>query len=114
MSIIISLFILAYLAAIVLASILSIVWIISLLFEFVPVMRKVFTERLHRHSSHGLRRSLSHYVLAITLYPIYCISTVRYIYGRVIPRLLLRISVANQVIMETYKITIVRLHKAGN
>lgn len=83
MSIIISLFIFAYLTAIVLASILGAVWIISLLFEFVPVMRKVFAERLQRHSNHGLRPSLSHYVLAVTLCPVYCISTVRYIFGRV-------------------------------
>ncbi len=48
MSVIINLFILAYLIAIVLVSILSIVWITSLLFEFVLVMRKAFLGRLHR------------------------------------------------------------------
>ena len=84
MSIIISLFIFAYLTAIVLASFLGAVWIILLLFKFVPVMRKVFAERLHRHSNHGLRPSLSHYVLAVSLYPVYCISTVRYIFRRVV------------------------------
>ena len=42
MSIIISVFVFAYLAAIVLASILGFVWLVSL---FSSVMRKVFAER---------------------------------------------------------------------
>jgi len=53
MSVIVSLFILAYLTAIVLASILSIVWITSLLFEFVSVMRKAFLGRSRRPQTVG-------------------------------------------------------------
>lgn len=45
MSLIIDLFVLVYLTAIVLASILSIVWILSLLFEFVSVMRNGYRYR---------------------------------------------------------------------
>ncbi len=57
MSIIISLFIFAYLTAIVLASILGIIWIVSL---FASVMRKVHTGRLHMPQALGWTRSLSH------------------------------------------------------
>ena len=60
MSIIINLFILAYLAVITLVSIISIIWIISLLFKFASVIRRVLTERLHRHSNNWLMRSLNH------------------------------------------------------
>ena len=56
MSAIISLFILAYLAAIVLASILGIIWIVSL---FVSVKRKVSAGRLHMPQAVGTRM-LSH------------------------------------------------------
>ncbi len=45
MSLIIDLFVLVYLTAIVLASILSIVWILSLLFEFVSVVRNGYRYR---------------------------------------------------------------------
>ena len=51
MSTIIELFILGYLAAIVLVLILSTVWLISLLFDFVPATKKLLSERLHRYSN---------------------------------------------------------------
>ena len=57
MSIIISLFIFTYLAAIVLASVLGIVWIVPL---FVSLMRKVFAERLHMPQAVGWSRLLGH------------------------------------------------------
>ena len=51
MSIIIELFIFVYLAVIVLLLILSTIWFIPVLFDFVLAMRKAFSGRLHRHSN---------------------------------------------------------------
>ena len=49
MSIIIELFVVAYLAAVVLVSMLFIVWLMSLLFDFDRSRRKAPQQQAHRH-----------------------------------------------------------------
>ena len=57
MSVIISLFILVYLTAIVLASMLSIIWIVTL---FISVKDKGFYRTITSASNSGLMRLLNH------------------------------------------------------
>jgi len=60
MSIIIDVFIVVYLTAIVLMSILCAVWLGSLIFRFTRLLKRMVTERLQRYSSYRLWYSADH------------------------------------------------------